>query len=649
VRESQNSSTRYSVPASDAGVEKGRELARREARRLAEIRNVTHWRRRAESAERELEAIHASTSWRLSAPVRTAKAVLRALRRRSTRPQAAPEYAGGSYTVPVELWLNTLEDRLLSFPESAQLAPSDAELISKARAWTVRHRPAVDGPGPVISVLIPTYTADPREFAAALASVLEQQYSGWELCITDDGSPTSEALELACELAAHDERIRVSAHVFNRGLAAATNTCLAMSSGEYVAFLDHDDELESHALRVVADVLTANPEIDLLYSDETRTAADGAPIGYMVKPDWSPERFRGVMYLGHLLVARRELVLEVGGLDSGFDTVQDFELGLRLSERAQSIAHIGQTLYRWRSSARSVTRRRPNLSVIEARQALAVQAHLDRVGIPARAEPIEEHLHRVRIVPLDGRPRTALTAVIVGDHTAAQATSASLEWFDDVVLVSGSETTMASAADALLAAARSNGTGFVLALEAGVELTAPGSVDALVLSCRPPGVAIAGPLVLRHDGHVSSAGWMIDADPPGIGPAYEGFDPRSEGYAGELVCAHEVSAVSGEVALLPRSFLAASTPERAYATLRYLILDLALQGLSQDKRSVVVPLAVATLPPTKTEKPDDGEVEKSALDHALLVDRWRAVFEQGDRYAPFAAVRKLAARAGPPR
>lgn len=649
MRESQNSSTRCSIPAGSAGVEKGRELARREALRLAEIRNVAHWRRRAESAERELEAIHASTSWRLSAPVRTTKAVLRALRRMSEREEAVPEYVGGSYTVPVELWLKTLEDKLLSFPESVTFASSDAELISTARAWAVRHGPAVDEPGPVISILMPTYTADLREFAAALASVLEQQYSGWELCITDDGSPTNEALELACELAAHDERIRVSAHVFNRGLAAATNTCLAMSSGEYVAFLDHDDELESHALRVVADALTANPEIDLLYSDETRTAADGAPIGHMVKPDWSPERLRGVMYLGHLLVARRELVLEVGCLDSRFDTVQDFELGLRLSERARSIAHIGQTLYRWRSSARSVTRRRPNRSVIEARQVLAVQAHLDRVGIPARAESIAEHHHRVRIVPQDGRPRMPLTAVIVGNHDAAQATSASLEWCDDVVFVTDSRTAMGSAVDAILAAASASPTGYVLALDAGVELTAPGSVDALLLSCRPPSVAVAGPLVLRNDGHVSNAGWMIDAEPPGISPAYDGFDPRSDGYAGELACAHEVSAVSGEVALLPSSFVAASTPERGFATLRHLILDLALQGLSQGKHSVVVPLAVATLPPTKIMGSDDGEVEKSALDHALLVDRWRSVFEQGDRYAPFAAVRRLAARASSPR
>ena len=86
----------------------------------------------------------------------------------------------------------------------------------------------------------------------------------------------------------------------------------------------------------------------------------------------------------------RALVLEVGGLDSRFDTVQDFELGLRLSERARSIAHVGQPLYRWRSSTRSITRRRPNRSVIENRQALAVPSRPDvHVRCGRRLEPCD--------------------------------------------------------------------------------------------------------------------------------------------------------------------------------------------------------------------------------------------------------------------
>ena len=55
------------------------------------------------------------------------------------------------------------------------------------------------------------------------------------------------------------------------------------------------------------------------------------------------------MYVGHLLVARRELIDDAGGLDPAFDTIQDFDLLLRLSERTDRIHHIPEILYHWRA------------------------------------------------------------------------------------------------------------------------------------------------------------------------------------------------------------------------------------------------------------------------------------------------------------
>ncbi len=58
--------------------------------------------------------------------------------------------------------------------------------------------------------------------------------------------------------------------------------------------------------------------------------------------------FRGVMYVGHLMVVRRSLLNQIGGLDSAFDKVQDFELMLRLGEATERIIHIPKILYHWR-------------------------------------------------------------------------------------------------------------------------------------------------------------------------------------------------------------------------------------------------------------------------------------------------------------
>ena len=108
---------------------------------------------------------------------------------------------------------------------------------------------------------------------------------------------------------------------------------------------------------------------------------------------------RGVMYLGHLLVARRSLIDEVGGCDGKFDGVQDFELALRMSERTSRVEHIPRVLYHWRAIPGSVAADGAAKADIDRLQESAVQAHLDRVGIAAtarrrRREPSRQYYPR---------------------------------------------------------------------------------------------------------------------------------------------------------------------------------------------------------------------------------------------------------------
>jgi hypothetical protein len=87
------------------------------------------------------------------------------------------------------------------------------------------------------------------------------------------------------------------------------------------------------------------------------------------KPDWSPEYFRGVMYVGHLLCVRRELAKRTR-LDSAFDGVQDFEFTLRLSEGAPRIGHVPEILYHWRKTPGSIAERtdaKPQIGLLQER------------------------------------------------------------------------------------------------------------------------------------------------------------------------------------------------------------------------------------------------------------------------------------------
>ena len=101
---------------------------------------------------------------------------------------------------------------------------------------------------PLISIIVPVYNTSPRYLELAVESVMAQAYPEWELCICDDGSSNRETLAAIKDLAANDSRIRVTFLGRNQGIAAASNTALAMAHGEYVAMLDHDDELSPAAL-----------------------------------------------------------------------------------------------------------------------------------------------------------------------------------------------------------------------------------------------------------------------------------------------------------------------------------------------------------------------------------------------------------------
>lgn len=202
---------------------------------------------------------------------------------------------------------------------------------------------------PIVSVLMPTYNSDVKWLKRAIESVLSQIYPYWELCIADDGSCNCEQIrEVVDDYVREDERIKFRSLKSNHGISTATNEALAMAEGEYVAFLDHDDELSPDALFQVVKLLSKHPEADIIYSDEDKIDEKGKRYDPHFKPDWSPDLFLSVMYTCHLGVYRSLLVRDVGGLRKGFEGAQDYDLVLRLTERTQNVFHIPKILYHWR-------------------------------------------------------------------------------------------------------------------------------------------------------------------------------------------------------------------------------------------------------------------------------------------------------------
>src|SRR6266576_529858 len=259
---------------------------------------------------------------------------------------------------------------------------------------------------PVISVITPTHNTKPEWIAEAGLSLLNQTFNDWEWCIVDDHSDDRKTKKLLELLANVNGRIRISSSP-DKGISAANNHALERARGENVCFLDHDDLLHPQALESIHRKLGEG--YDVVYSDEDKLEDEsGELVEPFFKPDWSPEYFRGAMYVGHLLCVRRDLAIETR-FDSAFDGVQDFEFMLRLSESNPRIGHIPQILYHWRKTAGSVAEKtdaKPHLGLLQER---AVNAHLQRLKFPARAEQAQLP-HRLKIVAAkrDNYPRVSI-------------------------------------------------------------------------------------------------------------------------------------------------------------------------------------------------------------------------------------------------
>ena len=209
---------------------------------------------------------------------------------------------------------------------------------------------------PKISIIVPTYNANEKFLSEMIESVLNQSYSNWELCIADGNTENSEIKELLKKYSNRDERIIVKFLEDNLGISGNTNEALKIATGEYIGLLDHDDLLCENALFEIINVINKDSETDFIYTDEDKINSEGTQkIVPHFKPDWSPDLLKSYNYITHFLVFKKELLKLVGNFNSEFDGAQDYDMILRLTEKAEKIIHIPKVLYHWREHMNSTS------------------------------------------------------------------------------------------------------------------------------------------------------------------------------------------------------------------------------------------------------------------------------------------------------
>lgn len=462
---------------------------------------------------------------------------------------------------------------------------------------------------PLLSILLPVYNTPPQYLRAAIDSVLRQRYAHWELCICDDGSTRGGTRSLLEACLLEDRRIRIEWNDSNGGISRATNRALASARGDYVAMLDHDDLLEPDALLEIARVLNEDPETEAVYTDQDYVTADGRLSRRFYKPDWSPEMFRGVMYVGHLLVVRRSLAVALGGFDPAFDNVQDFEFMLRVAERTPRIRHIPKILYHWRmipGSVASSGNAKPNIGQLQSR---AVSAHLRRMGIPAEAAPHPSLAHRAILRPLPRSTFPQVTVVLTGDAPPdAEARIAASTAYPNIRVTRDRTAALGD---------------FAVFLDGSVQPGPADWIEQLLFYAERPGAGAVAPMILNSAGRVRSAGLVLHST-RGVVPSMEGEDPSGDGYAGSLACSREVSAVSGEclmIAVPTLETLGGWSP--LWASALFAGADLSLRARRHGLENYYQARAVAIASAPHAE---------ATLDRLLFVDMYSDVLAAPDPY-----------------
>ena len=326
---------------------------------------------------------------------------------------------------------------------------------------------------------------------------------------------------------------------------------MALAGGDFIALLDHDDELHPHALYHFVEALNRAPEADLFYSDEDHIDKDSYRSDPFFKPDWSPDLLLSEDYVSHLMIFRRSLCDSIGGFRAEFEPSQDYDLLLRLSRTARDIVHIPRILYHWRTEVRSFCR------VSERGEAMAgacqriVEDHLQAAGAAARVEPTALPLRfRIRYPIPDGQQVRVLVGTSgkpSGLDSFMRSVVANTEFprFDiRVVEIAGNH------AASYNAAARDFRDGLLLFLDAGLSPIAPDWMTAMSEVASREDVGAVGAMLLTPDETIQHAGIVLGIR-GSYGCAFQGTPAASRVYFDFPHVIRNVSAVSGACMLVP--------------------------------------------------------------------------------------------------
>ncbi len=517
----------------------------------------------------------------------------------------------------------------------------------------------------LFSILVPLYNTPEKYLREMIESVEAQTYPKWELCLADGSDKDHGYVEDICrKYAATDERIRYKRLEKNEGICGNSNACLEMAKGEYIALFDHDDLLHPFALSEYMKVICGQGA-DFIYSDEN-TFHESPKDAYFphYKPDFSPDTLRSYNYICHFTMFSRELMEKAGGgFRDRFEGSQDYDLILRLTEKAQHIVHVPMILYYWRSHAEStaadITAKPYTMKAARA----ALREHLERIGLKGKVNnsalpstykiqydiegkplisiviPNMDHAGDLRkcIESIRDRSTYGNWEIIIVENNSRELKT--FEYYRElerdrrirvVTYEAGKEFNYPAINNFGAAAAKGE---YLLLLNNDIEVITPDWMEQMLMFAQRKDVGAVGAMLYYPDDTVQHAGVIIGVG--GVAGHAHKYAPRgSSGYVSRLSIAQNLSAVTAACMLMRKDVWDQVGGLDVNYAVAFNDVDLCMRIRKAGYLIVWTPYAEMYHYESKS-RGDEDSIEKQTRFQGEIdrfLDEWHEILEQGDPY-----------------
>lgn len=516
---------------------------------------------------------------------------------------------------------------------------------------------------PVFSILVPIYNTDPEYLLPMIESVRKQIYPHWQLCLVDDCSPKSYLKRILEHEALQDERISIQLNEVNQGISVTTNDALAMATGDYIALLDHDDEISIDALYENAKVINQTPDVGLIYSDEDKMDMQGNRLEPYFKPDFSPDLLHTNNYICHFTVIKKTIVDEIGGFREGLDGSQDHDIILRAADAAEHVAHIPRILYHWRKipGSTAVVYDAKSYAWEAGRKAVEDLLQNREEGVRVEFGSLKGTYRVFReiqgsplisiVIPFKDKPdllNNCLNSILsrssyenfeiigVSNNSEEALTFERMEHYtelDSRVRFVEKNTPFNFSEICNFGVEHANGE-YVVLLNNDIEIISADWIERMLEHAQRPEVGAVGSKLLYPDGRIQHAG-VVAGMVGAAGHPHKFFPDDHIGYHGRLHMVYNVSAVTGAMMMMRTDkFEEVGGLDEANLAVAYNDIDLCLKLLDKGYYNVFTPHAKATHHESISRGYEDTDEKMQRLlrEQSYFLNKWSDFLAKGDPY-----------------